>query len=357
VHSSQESAFAVLTPYLIPRALREKKVVNLGDGFILRAIERLIGRFAPARVFSSRVAPSDDAVKILEQCRGVILAGANQLKDSYTIWPGLTAECILKGALRFVPFGMGLHGQPSQNQGLSAETRAILQAVHARIEYSSWRCPRTVALLRRELPHLAGQFLMTGCPVLYDEPILESARFQTSEASVAVTATERNNFWDQETGVIDMVARRFPHARRYFVTHQNSSPPGAFEGVRHRLTHRSPSLLPDRVEALRLYARRRGFRIVIPRDAETCLRFYEGVDIHVGSRLHAHLLFLSRNKRSYLVPIDERAVGMAEHFGFPAGPPEHIEAIWECDFEVVRERARATFAVMDQFVRSVVKQP
>jgi hypothetical protein len=171
-----------------------------------------------------------------------------------------------------------------------------------------------------------------------------------------VTATERKNFWDQETRVIDMVARRFPRARRYFVTHQNLSPPGAFEGIRHWLTRRAPGLLPDRVEALRLYARRRGFEIVIPHDADECLRFYEGVDIHVGSRLHAHLLFLSRNKRSYLIPIDGRSLGMAEHFGFPAGPPDHIEANWGSDFEIVRERARASFAVMERFIRSVAQR-
>lgn len=352
--SERRSQFAVLTPYLIPEALRGKKVVNVGDGFILRAIERLIGRFDPARTFSPRVTPTDAAVDVLERSPGVILAGANQLTESYTVWPGLTAERILKGSLRCVPFGVGLNGEPGRSERLSAETRAVLEAVHTRIEFSSWRCPRTVALLRRELPHLAERFLMTGCPVLYDGPLLDSSRFHSSEASVAVTATERGNFWEQEAGVIDRVARRFPRARRYFVTHQNLSPPAAFEGLRHRMTRLDPGRLPDRVEALRLYARRRGFTVVIPRDADECLRFYDGVDVHVGSRLHAHLLFLSRNKRSYLIPIDGRSLGIAEHLGFPAGPPEQLDANWDFNFEIVRDHARASFAVMERFIRSIV---
>jgi len=348
-----KSDFAVLTPYLIPEALNKRKVVNLGDGFILRAIERLIGRMASGRTFTSRVAPSADVIGILERSGGVVLAGANQLTEFYTIWPGLTSDTILKRSLRFIPFGIGIHGEPHRCDKLSPETRAVLEAVHTRIEYSSWRCPRTVALLQRELPHLAGRLLMTGCPVLYDRPLLESSSFRDAEESVAVTATERGNFWDHETKVIDLVARRFPRARRYFVTHQNRSPPTVFEGLRHRLTWWNPEDMPDRVQALRVYALRRGFEIIIPKDADDCVQFYRGVDLHIGSRLHAHLLFLSMNRRSYLIPIDERAQGMAEYLGFPAGTPEALDSCWNWDFESVREKARAGFAVMQRFIRSL----
>ncbi len=345
--------FAALTPYLVPAALRSKKVVNLGDGFILRAIERLLGQFSATRVFSPRLTPTADVISVLEQCPAVILAGANQLTDSYTVWPGLTAARIRGGTLRLVPFGIGLHGSPAQTLKLSDETREILEAVHTRIEYSSWRCPRTVAFLRREVPSLASRFLMTGCPVLYDRPLLESSRFDSAERTVAVTATERQDFWAQETGVIDLVARRFSRARRFFVTHQNSSPPRACEEIRHRLMGWNPEGMTDRVEGLRLYARKRGFEIVIPRDADECLQFYDRVDVHVGSRLHAHLLFLSRNKRSYLVPIDGRSSGMIEHLGFPAGSPEELDTLWDFDFERVRERARESFVTMERFVSSL----
>ena len=351
--AANSSQRAVLTPYLIPPTLQGRKVMNLGDGFILRAIERLVGQFEPTHVFSSRVAPTEEAIKALEQCPAVILAGANQLTDSYTIWPGLTAEQILKGGLRLIPFGIGLHGAPDRNEKLSKETCAILEAVHTRIEYSSWRCPRTVAVLRRELPSLAARFLMTGCPVLYDRPLLDSTRFCQSEATVAVTATERHSFWEQETRVIDLVAKRFAKSRRFFVTHQNTSPPKLFEPIRHRFTRRDPRDVPDRVEALRLYARNRGFQIVIPRDVDACIQFYEEVDLHIGSRLHAHLLFLSRNKRSFLIPIDGRSLGIIEHLGFPAGPPEELDRLWDFDFEEVRNRARESFSVMEQFIKTL----
>ncbi|MDF0643256.1 MAG: hypothetical protein P0111_04450 [Nitrospira sp.] len=343
----------MLTPYLIPESLRGRKVVNIGDGFILRAIERWVGRFSPKRMFSPRAALHDEALEVLEHSAAVIIAGANQLNDRYTIWPGLTAERIKNRRLRLVPFGIGLHGDPIRTERMTVETRLILEAVHEQIEYSSWRCPQTVAFLRRELPQRAGQFLMTGCPVLYDRPLLESDRFYASENAVAVTATERKEFWNRETRVIDAVTKRFRRARRYFVTHQNFSPPGMGEGFRHLSPWRAPGACANRVEALRLYARQQGFKIVIPSSADECIRFYEGVDVHVGSRLHAHLLFLSRNKRSYLVPVDARSVGIAEHFGFPLLAPDALDRSWDCDFELVRARARETYPVMERFVESL----
>ena len=351
--ADEDRGFAVLTPYLIPDALRGIKTPNLGDGFILRAIERLVGPFLPEHQLSSRVAPTDQAVRSLAHCSAVILAGANQLSDSYTIWPGLLAERIRKEGLRLVPFGIGLHGEAGRSDGLSDETRDVLEAVHEGIEFSSWRCPHTIGLLRRELPHLADRFLMTGCPVLYDRPLLEASRFQSSESTVAVTATERGDFWDRETRVIDFVTKRFLKSRLYFVIHQDFSPPTAWEGFRHRLLGCSSRSIGNSIERLRCYARKHGFTIVIPRSADECMQFYESIDVHVGSRLHAHLLFLSRNKRSYLVAVDGRSLGMAEHLGFPLAAPEQLDAGWEFDFEIVRENARESYMVMERFVRSL----
>ena len=44
----------------------------------------------------------------------------------------------------------------------------------------------------------------------------------------------------------------------------------------------------------------------------SAIAFYAGIDAHLGSRLHAHLLCLSRGIRSWLVPVDGRALGIAE---------------------------------------------
>ncbi|MEO5861676.1 MAG: hypothetical protein ABIQ03_04350 [Burkholderiales bacterium] len=343
---------AVLSPYLIPENLRDRKVVNLGDGFIFRAIERLLGRFAPQRIFSPRVALSVKAQKVLEDSSAVILAGANQLNDRYTVWPGLSAERIRASRLRMVPFGIGLHGQPGYTDQLSDATKDVLIAMHERIEFSAWRCPHTVGYLRRELPQLGPQLLMTGCPVLYDRPLLEGKPFNTGIRRIAVTITDRHDFWTRESAVIDFVARRFPRSVRYLVLHQNYSPPKLFEQLRYRWLPHAPSQLND-YQRLRQFAVRRGFKVVSPRNADACITFYDGIDMHVGSRLHAHLLFLSRARRSWLVPVDARATGMAEFLGFPLCNPGELEAALDFDFEIVRAQASEGFGVMRSFVKTL----
>jgi len=347
-----DSHLAVLTPCLIPDSLRGRKIANLGDGFIFRAIERLVGCFAQAHIFSSRVAVPEAALALLKDSPAVILAGANQLNDHYTVWPGLTADRIRASRLRLVPFGIGLHGEPGFTDHLSEVTKEVLIALHERIEFSSWRCPHTVEYLKRELPQLSPQLLMTGCPVVYDQPLLEGHPFGTSTRRIAVTVTERGEFWARETAVIDFVAQKFPRAARYLVLHQNYSPPSRVEHLRHRWLPQPPSRLNE-YQHLRQYAVRRGFRVVCPANADACMAFYEGVDMHIGSRLHAHLLFLSRARRSWLVPVDRRAVGMAEIFCFPLCQPADLGAALDFDFEIVRAQAREGFAVMRRFLKSL----
>jgi len=343
---------AALTPYPIPPELRAKKVENLGDGFILRAIERRLGRFAADRVLSPRVVPDEQALARMEEARVVVLAGANQLHDRYTVWPGLTAATLRRSPLVLVPFGIGLHGMPGFTDGLSAATRELLLAMHERIALSSWRCSHTVAYLVRELPELRPQLVMTGCPVVYDRPLLDGAPFGRREAEVAVTVTERDDFAAREKAVLEFVAARFPRARRHLVLHQNWSPPTRWELFRHRWLPQDPARL-DRWQQLRQVAVRLGFRVVCPRDADAAIAFYEGVDVHVGSRLHAHLLCLSRGKRSWLVPVDGRSVGIAADFGFPLCQPHELPAAMDFDFEIVRERARTHHAEMLRFLASL----
>lgn len=345
-------AFTALSPLPIPPELHGRKVENLGDGFILRAIERLAGPFASDRVHSPRVAPTAAVERQLAESPAVILAGANQLHEHWTVWPGLTGDRIRATGLRLVPFGIGLHGGPRHADRLSPATRDVLLALHERTPLSSWRCPRTIALLRAELPQLAPQLLMTGCPVLYDRPLLDGAPFTTTTEHVAVTVTERGDFWARETAVLDFVALRFPRARRSLILHQNWSPPRRLELLGHRWLPRAGARL-DPYQRLRRHAVRAGFDVVCPADTDAGLRCYDDVDLHVGSRLHAHLLCLSRAKRSWLLPVDGRARGIADAFDFPLARADALDDVLAFDFERVRTRAREHWQTMKRFLASL----
>ena len=346
--------YSLLTPYRVPPRMAAYKIPNLGDGFILRAIERLLAPRRSVGCYSTRIAPGAAALKAMQQAGTVVIAGANQLDDRYRIWPGFDAQQLRAANWRFVPFGLGYNGEPHRNERMSDATRELLEAVHERIEYSSWRCPTTLRYLQGELPHLADRFLMTACPVLLDTPLLESARFHADESHVAVTSTERGDFWDRETRLLQTVARLWPKARRSFVVHQDVQRPSWI--ARLRSSAKPASDDPARALALREFAANLGFDVVVPPGTDEARYFYENVDLHVGSRLHAHLLLLSRNRRSWLLPIDGRALGMAEAFSYPLLDAQTIETSLEnalgYDFEPLREQARSAHSTMQRFIAS-----
>lgn len=344
--------YAALSPWPIPPALARHKVANLGDGLILRAIERHLGRGPAAPVVSPRVAPGASELDALEQAGLVVLAGANQLHDRYTLWPGCSIAALRARAWRFVPFGLGVHGAAGFNDAMSEETQAMLTFVHERIEYSSWRCPRTVAYLTHHLPALTGRALMTGCPVLYDRPLLERERFPEGGASIAVTVTERGDFWQRESRTLEWVARRYRRARRHLVLHQDFARLTPMH-VERRGWGLAPRPAREPLHRLRALARRLGFDVVIPDTIEAAITFYDTVDLHVGSRLHAHLYCLSRNVRSVLTPVDGRAPGIAEAFDFPLTDPGRLDEGVAFDLERVRARARAGFGTLQRFLASL----
>ena len=82
-----------VTPYLMPQPT--SKIANLGDGFIVRAIERLLGKFPPALTFTSRALPASEQISQMQKCSWVILAGANQLTDDFTVWPAESIEKLI----------------------------------------------------------------------------------------------------------------------------------------------------------------------------------------------------------------------------------------------------------------------
>jgi len=348
----QKSDFAVLTPYLIPPVQAGRRV-NIGDGFILKAVERHLGRFDPGVIMTKRIAPRADQIDRMSRHRVAILAGANQLRDNFTPWPGMTSQQFEKLDFAFVPMGIGLDGNPKRNRGFTENTLAILEKIHERIEYSSWRCPRTVELLTNAMPHLADKFLMTGCPVIYDDPLLTGLEFSKGSRKVAVTVTERDDFFDRESKTLDAVSQNFPDVQKYLVLHQDFSDRGGKLG---RAVRRINPLSIEHAR-LKLYAHARmlGFEIVRPQDAADVLAFYEDVDLHVGSRLHAHLTFISRNKWSFLTYVDDRCIGFSEFLDFPLIQPNDLTKHLDMDFEPIRQNAQAAFETMKKFVGSLDK--
>jgi hypothetical protein len=222
--------------------------------------------------------------------------------------------------------------------------------MHERIRYSSWRCPITVEYLRRSLPHLEDQFLMTGCPVIYDTPILSNQPFSGEPHRVVVTVTERGAFWDREQSTLNYIATQYPYAERILALHQ------VFDDVRANMDSVSGKVPSD----LRSRARKLGFRIYRAVGVAETEDLYRGTDLHFGSRLHAHLFCLSQARRSFLTFVDGRCRGFSLAFSFPI---IDYRSIWDgidYEFSICRQQVRYHSSVMDKFtayVKGMLDEP
>lgn len=341
--------FAAITPHAY-RSFDIRVIgKNMGDGFILRAVERFLGDIPENMRVPARKQPSAASLEKLKSASYVVMAGANQLHDNFSPWPGLSADDIRNGSCRFVPMGVGISGKPGGGLHLTSEAKQRLLAMHESIAFSSWRCPRTVEAISRELPVLRDQLLMTCCPVVLDTALLEGHPFRKLQNTIAATITDRDEFWDRESAMLKRIAAVFPQSRKILVLHQDFSIlPANIKNTPFINVINSP------VRKIRSYAKSLGFEIKVLRSAEDGIALYrDEVDLHFGSRLHAHLLMLSLAKWSFLTYVDERMSGISEYLGFPLCQPNEIDKHLHFDFEIVRRQAREAHTTMQKFTTSL----
>lgn len=347
-------AYSILSPYIIPPDIKKLKRGNIGDGFILAAVEKLLEPHICECLLSSRKALSDHEIERINATKGLILAGANQLNDYFTVLPGMNPQKIKRIKVPIIPFGIGINGVRRFNIKMSDITKDILRIIHEKIECSSWRCPATIAYLNEQIPELSDRFLMTGCPVQYDTNLLNHVPFSTRDRKIVVTITERDIFWQREVSTINYISGKYRDSEKFLSLHQAFDDPG-FVVILRRIMKGKFNMI-KRPSALNKYAERKGFRIYRPASVEECQSFYKTCDMHVGSRLHAHLFFLSQAKRSFLTYVDDRCVGFSQAFGFPLCDYNHFDRFLDYDFEIYRSRAINIFQVMQRFLQYLKTQ-
>jgi hypothetical protein len=102
--------------------------------------------------------------------------------------------------------------------------------------------------------------------------------------------------------------------------------------------------------ALSGYAKSRGFEIFHSGDAEDFLNLYRDADLHIGSRLHAHLFCLSLRKSSFVTYVDERMAGFSQMLQFPICDPGRLGDYMNFDFNICWQNIEAVKPTLDRFV-------
>lgn len=346
---SEIMSYSVITPYRMSNDPGDLKPTNAGDGFILKAVMKLLEPYQCEHIFSSRVTLSQKDINKINSTRMLVLAGANQLNDNFSVIPGFNCTDLEQIKVPIVPMGIGINGEEGKNDGMSDETRSIMAFIHRRSKWSSWRCPLTMDYLHKNLPEMSDHFLLTGCPVMFlGEPGEHVPLSEHQPRTVVVTTTTRGKFWQRETQTIDFVHKTFPDARKILSQHQ------APRDVKIR--KRIKGLLKGNLEqlhtpvALSGYAKRRGFEIFHSGDAEDFLNLYRDADLHIGSRLHAHLFCLSLRKSSFVTYVDERMAGFSQMLQFPICDPGRLGDYMNFDFNICWQQIEAVKPTMDRFV-------
>lgn len=342
-------SYSMLSPYVAPRDPSRLKRQNIGDGFIMKAIMEQLKPHECEVILSGRepLTPSD--IDRINSTRALVLAGANQLDDHFTVAQGSTLADLERIEVPIVPIGIGVNGEPGKNDAMSDETRQVMLYIHSKLKWSSWRCPLTVDYIARNLPELSEKALLTGCPVMYlGGRHGGSSHLDQAPKRIAVTFTDRDRFWDRESRTIDFINARFPSSDKVFSIHQKMPTRSLRKKLKLLLTGGSDhKRLSDRLLS---HAQRRGFELFSSTEVEDYLRLYRECDLHIGSRLHAHLYFLSLRKPSFLTYVDDRMLGFSQMLGFPVCDHDRLGDYMDFDFATCWNNMEAIEPTMTRFV-------
>ncbi len=108
-------SYSVLSPNIIPAEMQKTRKSNIGDAFILYRILQLLRPHECIYILTSRKNLSDDDIRKINTTKGLILAGTNQLTDSFSIVPGLTLNQLNRIEVPIIPFAIGINGHRKQN--------------------------------------------------------------------------------------------------------------------------------------------------------------------------------------------------------------------------------------------------
>lgn len=286
--------------------------LNCGDYLIASRARGLFARFLPEATITeiNRLRPyGEEEIRQMARADLVVLAGGplirNRCAEDINMAPFVESGWLAHVRTPFVIMGGGAKLKEPFAPGklkLTAATRGLFDKLEAGPYYSGTRDFETLALLRN-----AGyeNFRFTGCPALFaprEDGKSQSRSFHLEEFSkVVLSAGAPGGLSEdavrQQIEVAKAVARVMPAAKLTVAFHH---PVEASDGSRG-LAQRLQDLACEIVD--------------VSGGLEKMLSLYRSADLHVGYRVHAHVLMTSWHRPSVLIAEDGRASGMADVIG------------------------------------------
>lgn len=329
--------------------------VNCGDHLIGARARSLLREHVETDILVvDRKAITPEHYARFNAARAVLLTGGPAYQSG--IYPDIYPIDREKVSSRMIPYGLGWKANLDiQSNAFSFEPTAkdFVQAIHRKIEVSSVRDPLTKTVLAA---NGVENVLMTGCPAWYDlEHFEKTYQFQEVPNTLILSMPPKI-----QPGLFDLMAwlsERFPKTRKVASLHHGFLPTRDKMGFK-----RARGFLKFAAAA-----RFKGWTMAsLAGNLDKMEALYASADMHVGYRVHAHLLCLSQRKASILINEDSRGEGQAKALNTPSlnmdksGNIDHIKAAVEQHFvskgagiETSVEAMRETYPVMKQFLATI----
>lgn len=327
---------------------------NSGDHLIGARGRALVRRFVDPDVITlDRKAISPADYEVMNRASAVLLCGGPAYQKE--IYPKIYPLDLDRVKTKVIPFGLGWKapvGMDPSRFAFAPAAQTFVTRVHDGITESSVRDPLTWQVIRN---HGIPNVRMTGCPAWYSLDHLENGyRHKPEPKSIVLSMPAVMQPGVQE--LMEWLTRRFPKARRTVSFHHGLVPSFDRKGLK-----KAGHFLAFSARAIR-----QGWRVEsLAGSLPKMEALYGAADLHIGYRVHAHLLCLSQRTASILVNEDIRGEGQARALGqVPlsvnggdvAPIIAEIESHYSSRGEAVEravETMRATFGEMHSFLQTI----
>ena len=293
---------------------------NAGDFLIAERAKELFAWLRPDRAVMewSRWQPlSEEQVASINASRALILTGGPSLQPNMypDLFPLVTdldriTVPILAMAMGWKsPFG---NRAATRAYPLTKASLGLLSRMEKAGYRSSVRDYHTESVLKS---HGFENFLMTGCAALYSRSHLGSdfaapASIRNLSYSPGVRFFESARTDQVQKSLILKLRDSLPEARLSVVFHHST------DEKRYRSTHQPNLELFEAQQGLLRWLDHQGIaHSDISGEAERMLQHYSVSDLHVGFRVHAHILMASLGRPSVLIAEDGRGAALQDVLG------------------------------------------
>ncbi len=292
---------------------------NAGDHLIKRRAQQIFSWLRPDRKIINldgwkKFTP--DNLKTVNESLALLLVGGPALQNG--MYPNVYALTDSLEAIKppIITMGIGWYSkkgtwEDTHHYFIDDKSKKLLRRIEESGYLSSVRDYHTLNVLQN---HGLKNFIMTGCPALYEKnnlnnKVIVPKNIKKIGFSLGVTMKSSKSMFEQMQNTFLMISELYPDAQVEVVFHH--SPTQEYlnsHGVNTELYNAQKRYL-DWIE-------KNGFKYVdISGSADKLIEYYLNVDLHIGYRVHAHIFMSSISKPSILLSEDGRGKGLEKVIG------------------------------------------